>query len=367
MTARQRRARADWKVWLGFLISAAALWWVFKDIDPAGVVARIRRADPLPFGAAIFCATFIFAIRAARWAPLLQPMKPGIRYHPRFAATSIGFMANNLLPARIGEFVRAYALGRAERIPVSAAFGSLVVERLLDAATIVAFLFAAIAAPGFPGLSGTAGQVGGVARFLLIALVLASAVLAWMVARPHSAIQLARGVAGRVLPESLRRPAVDALVALIDGFAVLRSPALLFQAALGSLALWLVGALSYWLAFRAFGIDVPFSGAVFLQSLVALGVSLPSAPGFFGLFEGFARVGLVGVYGIEPELAVSFAVGFHLGGFVPITVIGLYYAWRFGISGGEMLRSERVVEQAVEAEHPEAAPDAAERARAIES
>lgn len=347
MTALRRRVWLDWKVWLGLAISAAALVWVFKDVDPRHVLHELRRADPLLFAGAVFMATSLFAIRAVRWRPLLQPVKPGIDYHPRFAATCIGFMANNLLPARVGEFVRAYALGRMERIPVTAVFGSLVVERMLDAITVIAFLFAAIAAPGFPRLTAAAGDVNSAAWFVLGALGIAAVVLGLIVARPDAAVRLARPIAERLLPERMRRPAVEGLIALIDGFAALRSPALLLQAVVGSVVLWLAGALSFWLGFMAFGIEAPFSAAVFLQSLVALGVSLPSAPGFFGLFEGFARVGLVGVFGVEPGRAVSFAVGFHIGGFVPITLIGLYYAWRFGISRREMLRSEEMVEAAV--------------------
>ncbi|HEX6589257.1 MAG TPA: lysylphosphatidylglycerol synthase domain-containing protein, partial [Longimicrobiales bacterium] len=97
-------------------------------------------------------------------------------------------------------------------------------------------------------------------------------------------------------------------------------------------------------------IHVPFVAAVFLQSLVALGVSLPSAPGFFGLFESFAKVGLVQVFGVDPARAVGFAIGFHIGGFVPITLVGLWYAWRIGLSRSDVVHGEEIVEEDVEAE-----------------
>lgn len=348
MKGRPGGGLLDWKVVVGVAISVAALFWAFHDVD-LGVVARhVREADPGWFAASVFMATALFYIRAVRWHWLLEPIQPGIPYRPRLAATCIGFMANNLLPARLGEFVRAYALGRITNVPVSAAFGSLVVERLLDGLTVVTFFFLAMAAPSFPsGVGG--GDIALAARVMLVLVAFGTVVLVAIVLRPETSIRVGRSVAGRVLPESFRRPVVDALEALVHGFSVLRSPRLLFISLAWSAILWLAGALAFWLGFRAFHIDAPFVAAVFLQSLVALGVSLPSAPGFFGLFEGFARLGLVQVWGIEASRAVGFAVGFHIGGFVPITLIGLWYAWRVGLSGREVLASEEAVEREVEA------------------
>ena len=343
-----RKGLLDWKVVVGLLISAAALYWAFHDGDFSLIARHVSEADPLLFAVAVFFATALFYIRAVRWHWLLEPIQPGIPYRPRLAATCIGFMANNLLPARLGEFVRAYALGRITGMPVSAAFGSLVVERLLDGIMVVGLFFIAMAAPGFPDTAS--GDFAIAARVMMGLLAAGAVVLVAMVIRPDLAIRVGRAVASRILPESFRRPVVDALEALVHGFGVLRSPRLLLISLAWSVLLWLAGAFSFWLGFLAFDIDATFSAAVFLQSLVALGVSLPSAPGFFGLFEGFARLGLVEIYGIAPAPALGFAVGFHIGGFVPITLIGLWYAWRVGLSREEVLHSEEVVELQVEAE-----------------
>jgi len=350
---RRSGFRLDWKVVAGILISAVALVWALSGVNLAEVRRHLADADPLMFLASVLAATSLFAIRAFRWRPLLEPIRTGIGYRPRFAATCIGFMANNLLPARVGEFVRAFALGRMVDLPISAAFGTLVVERMLDALVIVAFLFIAMASPDFPG---TSSEVASVARLMIAALVVGLIVLGLMVAWPRRAATIGTRIAGKVLPARAQRPVVDALLALLDGLAVLRSPRLLIAAVVWSVVLWLAGAFSFWLAFVAFDIDVPFSAALFLQSLIALGVSLPSAPGFFGVFEGFARLGLVQVYGVDADHAISFAVGFHIGGFIPITLMGLYYAWRFGLSRRELLHSDELVESAVESEHPEMAP-----------
>ena len=351
MKGSSRKGLLDWKVVVGVALSAATLYWAFHDVDFSVVVRHVSEADPLLFAASVVVTTALFYIRAVRWHWLLEPIRPGIGYRPRLAATCIGFMANNLLPARVGEFVRAFALGRITGMPVSAAFGSLVVERLLDGLIVVAFFFGAMAAPGFPDTVG-GGDIAVAARVMLGLVSVAGLVLVAIVAKPAAAVRVGQRVAERVLPQAFRRPVVDAFEALVHGFSVLRSPRLMLVSLVWSVILWGAGALAFWLAFEAFSIDVPFVAAVFLQSLVALGVSLPSAPGFFGLFEGFARLGLVEVYGIDPARAVGFAIGFHIGGFIPITLIGLWYAWRVGLRRDEVLHSEEIVEEDVESAAP---------------
>jgi uncharacterized membrane protein YbhN (UPF0104 family) len=93
---------------------------------------------------------------------------------------------------------------------------------------------------------------------------------------------------------------------------------------------WLVNGTSFWIAFKAVGIEAPFSAALFLQSLLAFAVAAPSAPGFFGVFEASTKVAL-SVYAIDQTLAVSYALGYHLLGWIPITAIGFWYLGRMGL------------------------------------
>jgi uncharacterized protein (TIRG00374 family) len=122
----------------------------------------------------------------------------------------------------------------------------------------------------------------------------------------------------------------DVLLTFASGLSVLRSPRR-FVAVLGWTTLhWVVNALAWWIACEAVGIDVPFSAMFVLQGLIAIGVAIPSAPGFFGVFEALGREGL-GLYGVDPTLAVTWAIGFHLLSFIPITLIGGYYFVRLGL------------------------------------
>lgn len=349
----KRKSIFDWKAVLGIALSAALLWWAFKDENFSEVLAELRHANPFWFAGAVAGATLVFWPRAWRWKTLLAPVYPGTTFRSRFAATTIGFMGNNLLPARIGEFARVFALSRMEKIPLIAGLGSLVVERLFDAVFVVGLLFVALALPGVPDLSAIqGGKFTAIANTLAVLIAVAFVLGTLLVLFPKRSVGFFEKYIARILPRSIRRPLVDALEAFLSGLGILRSPKLLVMATLQSAFLWLFNAVGFYLAFRAFGIDVPFSGALLLQSVVALAVSVPSGPGFFGLFEAGALLVLHEMYAIEKGKVLGFAIGFHLGGFVPVTLIGLYYAWRLGLSLKEVSSSEAAVEEAVEATLP---------------
>lgn len=343
----------DWKAVLGIMLSVGLLWWAFKDENFGEIVQELKLADPLWFVAAVAVATFVFWPRAWRWRTLLEPVYRGTTFRSRFAATTIGFMGNNLLPARIGEFARVFALSRMERVPIVTGLGSLVIERLFDAVFVVGLLFFALTLPGVPDLGALrGGNLTAVAHTLAGLIAIAFVLGTLLVLFPKRSVTFFEDKIARWLPHGIRRPLVDALEAFLSGLAILRSPKLFTLATIQSAGLWIVNALGFWLGFKAFGIDVPFSGALLLQSVVALAVSVPSGPGFFGLFEAGALVVLHELYAIEKDKVLGYALGFHLGGFVPVTLIGLFYTWRLGISLREVGSSEEVVEEAIEARLP---------------
>lgn len=336
--ARRRSLFRDWKAILGVALGVGFLVYSLHGISIGEVVGEIRRADPLLFLASIILvAVGPILARAWRWRALLEPIRTGTSFSSRFRATMIGFMANNILPARIGEFARAFALSRIEPVTTTGAIGSLVVERLLDGVVVIVFLFAAMAMPSFPEL-GSGSNFGGQAVVALILLGSIGMVALGMTLFPAHLLALAEKITARLLPERLRSPALSGLAALLAGLGSLRQPRLLARAGAWSLVVWLVNTYAFWLGFRAFGIDVPFSAALFLQSLIALAVALPSAPGFFGLWEAAARVGLHEVWGVELQKALAFAVGFHIASFLAVTIPGLYFAWRIGLSFGDVGR-----------------------------
>jgi uncharacterized protein (TIRG00374 family) len=154
-----------------------------------------------------------------------------------------------------------------------------------------------------------------------------------VVAAPLAAERLVR----RVLPHAkLADRIVDLIEGIRQGLAVLRSPSRLVGVVFWSLVLWLVNALGFYVGFSAFDIPVSYTGALLLQGLLVLGISIPSTPGFFGPFEAVI-VAALALYGIPGSLAFSYAIAFHVTTFVPITVLGLWSTAR-SPEGFRMLR-----------------------------
>jgi uncharacterized protein (TIRG00374 family) len=351
MSEVRRRRLLDWKAVVGIIISAAGLYWVFKDQDLGDIVAEVRRADPFYFTLATICATAVFWIRAWRWKALLDPIRADTTFRSRFGATTIGFMGNNLFPARVGEFMRPLALSRQEKLPLVSCFTSIVLERMLDALTVVGLLFLSMTLP-LPGMLGAEEHTNR-ARYIGLVMLGVLFVLIAFVAWPRQAVRAMERVV-RPLPKRMQRPLVDALEAFLMGASALRNPVLLLRAGSWSIVLWLVNALGFWLAFRAFGMTYDFNAALFFQGLLVVGVSIPAAPGFFGVYEWWARAVLVSIWGANATTANAFAVAYHIAGFIPVTVIGLWYAHQFGISAKEAADSEADVEAAVERDIPTA-------------
>jgi glycosyltransferase 2 family protein len=336
--------RGGWKAVLGMGVSVLLIFWVLQGVDLAEVWAEIQDARWGWLAAAVGVATSGFLLRALRWKLLLHPIRKGTSLRHRFAAVNIGFAANNLLPARIGEFARAWAISRMEPVPLSGALGSLVVERVLDAVAVFSLLFVALLHPSFPAEATIAGHPLSSALTwvtLLLGGVLGSILL--LLLFPERFLAVAR-VGGRFLPDRAARALMEGLKSFVLGLASLRDPRLLVGALAWSLAFWGWNAVSFWLAMQAFGIQEGYITALFVQAIIALGVAVPSAPGFFGTFHAAAVVALVEVYRVSESATLAFAFGYHLGGFIPVTLMGLWYAGQLGFSFRDLGGAEVTVE-----------------------
>ena len=323
--------RLSWRTVLGFLLSAALLWWTLHEVDLAEVGARLANANLPLLVASSITATLIFPLRARRWRTLLDPVAPNIPFGPLWRSTAIGMMVNNVVPARAGEIARAFALTREEpRVSFPASLASLAVDRMLDAVVILSLMVGGMLASTFTVDAAIGGRpVASYASIFAIGMGALIAVFYAIVFAPRVVLAIADSLARRVMPRHADRVHVG-VQAFVNGLGVLRSPARLAEALWWTVIHWLVNAFAFWIAFRAVGIDQSFAAALFLQGLIAIGVAIPSAPGFFGVFEAAATVGL-GLYGVGQTEAVTGAIGFHLLSFLPITLIGAYYFARLGL------------------------------------
>jgi uncharacterized protein (TIRG00374 family) len=241
-----------------------------------------------------------------------------------------------VIPARAGELARAYALTKEDRrVSFAAAFASLAVDRIFDAVTVVILLVIAMFFSDFPEGTTISGQpINRLAMFAAVVALGALAALVAMAMFPALVLRIWDGVVGRLVP-SIAERGRTLLESFISGLGALRSPVRFAQVLGWALVMWLCNGLAFWLGFVAVGIEAPFSASLFLMGVIAIGVALPSSPGFFGVFEAAALAGLT-LYAVPSDLAVSWALGFHLLSFLPITLIGLYYFLRLGMKFGEL-------------------------------
>ena len=321
---------------LGVVISVALLWWTLRN-ESFTDIWNVLRASNLPLLIlAAGCATLAFPLRAWRWRYILEPTAGTFAFGPLWRATAIGMMVNNVSPARAGELARAFVLARETgRIRFTAALASLVVDRVFDTLVVLLLLLIAVSVPAFPD----GAMVGSwpVSKLLIVFSAVAITALAMLVLAalfPDRVVRIWERALGGVAPGLMERGR-GILVSFGEGLGVLRDPRRSAIVFFWALVMWLVNGTSFWIAFKAVGIDAPFSGALFLQSLLAFAVAAPSAPGFFGPFEAASKVAL-SVYGVNETLAVSYALGYHLLGWIPIVVIGFWYLGRMGLHLSEL-------------------------------
>ena len=329
--------RSRWQTLIGAVLTLLLLFWTMRDTNPTVLVQQLRGANVGLLLLAAVVATAIFPLRAARWVVLLEPIAPELKFMDAWRAVAIGMMINNVLPARAGELARAYAISRETKTdPFTSALASIALDRVFDALIVFALMFGAMLAPGFPAGATIAGRPAtalvGTWGVAILLLVFAGAIM--VAFRPEFVRAVAVRITRAVVPSWEPKVAVFVEHATA-GLAVLRSPSRFARVVLWTIIHWLTNALAFWIAFRAVGITAPFAGALFLQGLIAIGVAIPSSPGFFGPFEAFAKAGLQ-IYGVPVTLAVTWAVGFHLLSFMPITALGAFYFSRLGLSLREM-------------------------------
>jgi glycosyltransferase 2 family protein len=335
-TTRTTRA-SRWAGVVGLAVTLGLLAWALHGVDGAALLQYVRRADPWLVAATIMLATLTFPLRAVRWRLILRaPDGRPLSLGPLWHATAIGFMANNLLPVRAGEFARAYAARQALPVRFSTALASVGVERVLDGLVLVGLLTLTLAAPSFPrdaviGRTSVAGLALGAAALFAGVLVIALLV----VHRPAVSLALLDRITRAVLPARFAHRVAHAAAGLIAGLDVLRSPGRFLGVLLWSLVLWLVNASSFAVCFRAFGLSVPPESALLLQGIIGFGVALPASPGFVGVFEAATRATLA-IYGVDATRAVGYALAYHVGTFFPITLLGLVSLSRLRLHLGEL-------------------------------
>jgi glycosyltransferase 2 family protein len=320
-----------WQALIGIVISALLLWWSLKNVDFPQLITNIRTARPGPILLGVALATLTFVIRIFRWRLLLRAEDgAALRTLPLWHAIAMGFMANNILPLRMGEVVRTYAAHQLTGVRFTAALASIAVERLFDAITVILLLGVGLVVAELPAGSTVAGiPIGRLVSLVGLGAIAGFVAAGLVVAFPLAAERAAR----RLIPgERLAGKVVGLIEGLRQGLSVLSSPARMAGVALWSFGVWGVCALSFHAMFGAFDIRVTFAGALLMQGLIMFGIAVPSTPGYVGVFEA-PIIAVLSLYGVDPTRAAAYAFTYHVTTFLPITLLGAWSVFRtnFGL------------------------------------
>lgn len=339
--------------WIGLLISAVAVAFLVYQVDFEEVTEAFSTAHYGWIVPGVVCATSVIFIRAWRWRYLLGENLQ-TSFDARLSATFIGFMANGLLPARIGEFVRAWCLGHRERKSKSAVFASIIIERLLDGVWLLLYLVIALWVVPFPeggdtgstpfdvkalgGISIRSGlRWAGLFSFLFYSCLISFLVLL-RIARKRT-LQVVNRVLMRFSPRFAKK-AEATLDGFIQGIYLPTLPSHVVKVIFLTVLLWTIGLGMNFFTLLAFGQNLVWHASLLILVMQAIGVMIPSSPGFVGTFHAVTVVGIM-FYGVLQGVALSYAIVVHVLSFGPVVLIGLGYLWKENLTLGRIVSTRK--------------------------
>jgi len=328
------------RVWFGFAISALFLGLFFYRTDFDEIWDAFQAAN---YALALASLPVYFAgiwVRTIRWQYLLRPVAR-VSARRLYPVVIVGLMANNLIPARAGELVRAFILGEREKVSKAAALGTIAVDRLFDGLTLVPMLLIGIVWAGnterfpLPVVDWTINLV----QLAIVMSVLFGGALAvlFVLAFSERARHRTDEFLTRMTPERLR-PSIEGLAhSFFVGLGSLRSPSDMGIAWAMSTVSWLLECTMYYIVGLAFDIDVGFEYYLLATAAANLAISILASQGGIGPFELVVRQVFIAA-GVMAGTAEAYAIGLHALVLLPVIIVGLYFLGTMGMSIGEMFR-----------------------------
>ena len=338
------------KIALGLAISAVFLYFAFRGVDLGEVVEHLRGASyPWLLGVT---AVSVYSnwVRAQRWGLFFRHFR---RISPSslFRSTMIGLAANNVMPLRVGEAVRAYSISKKERIAFATSFTTVILERIFDMVTVLLLLALALFLVPIP--ESADAQIGGALRLLSAVTAAAIGLVVFLFFKQELMVRWVDASLG-LLPSRIAEPLHHLFHAFLAGLEALTDKRQLLYLFAYSLWLWTCFIIAFWCGAKSLALDVTHHLPLFRVSLlatvlVAIFIMIPAAPGFVGTFQAGCLVAL-GVFGVPKEEALSFSLLTHAIQFMAVNVIGAYCFLREGISLREVQHAEEPTPEQIEQE-----------------
>lgn len=304
---------------IGVVTSAAALFILARGIDMPLLLNALSTMNPLYLLPALLSTFVSYYFRAVRWRLILEPVR-ALPTPPLFSATIVGYMANNILPARLGELVRAHMLARREGIATSQVLATLVVDRLWDGFTVLLILVVTLVTMKLP--AGMESVQRSMARggYLVAALYVAALLVLMVMKRHADGISRIVGRAGSRLPGRAGERCVALMESFVSGLSG-GSPTQMFRTFAVSCVVWVFALWPVDLILRSFGLVLPIPASMLILVFLVFAVMIPAAPGYLGTFHLACVYGLK-AFRVENESAMSIAIVLHAINFLPVIIAG---------------------------------------------
>ena len=321
----------SWKFWVGLAVSVLFLAIALRGLDLEHFWQTLREANYwwLVPGVAIYFVTVW--VRTWRWRSMLEHLKP-IPTARLFPIVVIGYMGNNVYPARMGEVLRSYVLRRNEGVPMSASLATVVLERLFDGLVMLLFVFATLPFAPLPDTY----------RWLVISFSalfgIALAVFMLLAARPAQMSRLYTLLVDQLAPVGVRPRLHGLFDRFIIGLQALRSPREMLTILLTTILIWLGETLKYWFVMHAFPLDVSFPVLMLMTAVVNLFTTIPSSPGYVGTFDA-PGIAVLTQFKVPQPIATGYTLVLHVALWLPITLLGAYFMLRQSVNWGDMARA----------------------------
>ncbi len=330
-----------WQFWVGLIISAFFLYITLRGMELNQVWDALVHAQYWWLVPGVLVYFVGVWVRAWRWHYMLRPLKK-IPTRTMFPIVAIGYMGNNIYPARAGEVLRAAILKQREGVPISASLATVIVERIFDGVVMLAFVFVNL--PEMARLAQQSVKVSGFGiEFVAIVgtIVFVGALLVFLaVAMFPKVTERMVDVLLKFLPARLRDRTRDLTMRFLSGLESLRSPQEALMIFFTTVLIWLLETGKYWFVMHAFNFSVSYFALMLMNGVVVLATTLPSAPGYVGTFDA-PGIAVLMAYGVPGEIAAGYTLVLHGALWFPITLLGAYYYFRQPLRWGkEVVQSE---------------------------
>lgn len=343
---------------LSIIASIVCTWLFIRNIDWLLLKNALRDANYWFIIPTLILTLLVYVIRAIRWRGLLSHIK-SISVINLLSVTSIGFMANNILPARVGEVLRPFILTKKENIKFSTSFATVIVERIFDMLGLIIFTVVVIALLPHPSdthhntfAQASASHVSAVKESIIPSLkkwteifaavgVLTVAGIFFVVMKPDFFKKILSNLCS-FLPHKLRDKVLGLYESFIYGLKILEDKKQTVWILVLSLFIWFLGGAEIYLLGFSFHMHLPFVGACLVAVCLALAVALPQAPGYIGVFH-IAVLKSLHIFGIETTAAQSYAIVLWAISILPSTIMGFLFLWREGIAFREVVKLEEEI------------------------